>query len=165
MRAALGLVVLLSTSVMSQAGDASKKTVIDLNYDAVMDETHPIPSNGDTAHFHIQVVLSGKNNVSQEFRLSHGDKIDEQSTGGSLGQSSFSGVWHVASRNRLVHVWDMAQSVRTITVELNSDNTCTMHVTDRLKPGFREYAFQANWTNGLQYFSRYENVNESCRIQ
>jgi hypothetical protein len=52
----------------------------------------------------------------------------------------------------------MAQSVRTITATLKPDKTCDLNVRDVLKPGFHEYAFQARWTAGLEYYSRHETT-------
>jgi hypothetical protein len=160
-------IALSAVAAPTEAQDSSsdKKTVINLNYDSVMDRARPNPMSDGKAHFHIQVTLWGKNKITQVQDLSSGRLSEQRTTDQDLGEDARSGVWHVASRNRLVHVWNMAQSVRTIAVTLKPDNTCDLNVKDVLKPGFHEYAFQARWTAGLEYYSRYENTNTSCEIR
>jgi hypothetical protein len=149
----------------AQEATPEKKTVIDLDYDSVMDRAHPNPLTNGQVHFHIRVVLSGKNKISQTHDLQSGSLSQQNSTDQALGEDARSGAWHVVSSTRLMHIWNMPQSVRTITVTINPDNTCNMEVRDTLKRGFREYAFQARWTAGLEYYSRYENINPKCEIR
>jgi hypothetical protein len=145
-------------------GGGTRQTVIDLNYDSVMDRTRPNPGSNLTVHFHIQLVLSGKNSTSQTFQLSSGSQVDSRMSNQTLVNGDSSGVWRVAGRNTLVHIQQMRQSVRTLTVSVRPDNTCSLTVRDVLKPAFSEYLFKASYTD-WQYYSRYENINEQCQIR
>jgi hypothetical protein len=147
------------------ARPASANPVIVIDYDSVMDRVRPKPMTGGTVHFHIEVTLHDGNKVSQSQTLQSGRLSQDWTIDQNLGESQRSGVWHIESHDTLKYVWNMAQSVRTITVKLLPGNTCSTNVRDQLKPGFSEYAFGARWTSGLEYYSRYENTNMSCSIR
>jgi hypothetical protein len=151
----------LSTTALA----GSESPVIVLDYDSVMDRVRPNPMTGGTVHFHIEVTLHDGNKVSQSQTLQSGRLSQDWTISQDLGESHRSGIWHIESRDTLKYIWNMAQSVRTITVKLLPGNTCSMNARDQLKPGFSEYAFGARWSNGLEYYSRYENTNMSCSIR
>jgi hypothetical protein len=147
------------TSVHAQS---DKKPVnIDLSYDMVMDRTHPNPATNLRSHFQIHLVLSGRNSVSQTVDLTSAGNLDHRANSKVLGVGA--GGWHVASENRLVHVVNMPQSVRTMVVTVNGAS-CNFTVTDALKPGFSEYKFTASYTS-WEFYNRYENLNPECNIR
>lgn len=155
--AAFGFAAATLTDARAQA--ANKDVTIDLGYDMVMDRTHPNPATNLRSHFHIQLLLSGKNTVSQTVDLTSAGNLDHRANSKALG----AGGWHVASKNRLVRVVSMPQSVRTMVVTVDG-GSCNFTVTDALKPGFSEYKFTASYTT-WEFYNRYENLNPQCAIR
>jgi hypothetical protein len=155
------ILALASAHFASADAETTNKDVnIDISYDMVMDRSHPNPATNLRSHFHIQLVLSGKNKVSQTVDLTSAGNLDHRASSKALGAGA--GGWHVASKNKLVRVVSMPQSVRTMIVTVEGES-CNFAVTDVLKPGFSEYKFTASYTN-WEFYNRYENVNPECKI-
>jgi hypothetical protein len=150
---------LASAYVASAQAETNKDVNIDISYDMVMDRSHPNPATNLRSHFHIHLVLSGKNSVSQTVDLTSAGNLDHRANSKALS----AGGWHVASANKLVRIISMPQSVRTMIVTVDGAS-CNFTVTDVLKPGFSEYKFTASYTN-WEFYNRYENLNPECLIR
>jgi len=75
-------------------------------------------------------------------------------------------TWHVIDANHLVRMQTFTQSSRKMIVSVNpQEKTCSLSVSDTLKPGFNEYAFLRVQKQEIAYFSSYHVVNTSCTIQ
>jgi hypothetical protein len=147
--------------ISAQAQTTKKDVNIDIGYDMVMDRSHPNPATNLRSHFHIHLVLSGNKSVSQTVDLTSAGNLDHRASSKVLGAGA--GGWHVASENKLVHVVNMPQSVRTMIVTVDGAS-CNFSVTDVLKPGFREYKFTASYSD-WEFYNRYENLNPECNIR
>jgi hypothetical protein len=163
------ILALVGSVILSMAGHAHAegRTVIDLTYDSVMDMVRPEQHPGIAVHHNLQVILSGRNNVSEKRDRSTGSKSDNnamQQVLGSSGEAGSYAAWRVVSKDRLLRVQHDPQSTRTMTVTMTSPTTCRLDIKDELKPGYTEHAFLRIAQHSLGYFSSYRVTGTSCTI-
>ena len=150
-----------------EPSNASAEITIDLTYDSVMDMVRPEQHPGIRVHHNLQIVFSGRTVVENRDRntknLSDRNAMDQDLGGGEESATYVS--WRVETNTRLVRTQRDPQSTRTMTVTLTPGNACHLEVTDKLNPGFSEYAFLRISTHTLGYFSSYRVIRTSCSIQ
>ena len=154
----------LLASTMPAVGAAGQIN-IDLTYDSVMDLVRPISRPGISVHHNLRVTLNG-NKLSENRDRSTGRYFDKNATVQERGSTDpYQVVWRVVDQQHLVRTQVFPQSVRTMTVTLNPDNTCRLDVVEQLKPGFQEYAFLRISVHELGYFSSWRVVGTACAIR
>jgi hypothetical protein len=162
---ASGVSVALMVASAAPAVGAGGQINIDLTYESVMDLVRPISRAGISVHHNLNVTLNG-NKLSEARDRSTGRYFDKNATVQERGSTDpYQVVWRVVDQQHLVRTQAFPQSVRTMTVTLNPDNTCRLDVVDQLKPGFQEYAFLRISVHELGYFSSYRVVGTTCAIR
>jgi len=168
-RAAGVLLIVLLSAMSAHAQDApSSETQIDLSYDATDVRIRPSPGGG-TVHHSLHIVLSG-NRVSEtnNSRATSGktqDVLHNSQLGEEVVHTNSSATWHVLGAKSLARTRVLPQSVETIKVNVLPDKQCTLSVTNRLKPGYKEYAMNSINVGGMAYYSSWQASNELCAIR
>jgi len=158
----LGLTFVLATVVPS-AG-AGGPITIDLTYESAMDMVRPMPYPGISVHHNLHVTLNG-DKLAESRNRSMGRYFDKNATVQERGSADpYQVAWRVVDQQHLVRTQAFPQSMRTMTITLNADNTCRLDVVEQLKPGFQDYAFLRISVHSLGYFSNYRIVGTSCAI-
>jgi hypothetical protein len=139
---------------------------ISLTYDSVMDMVRPMQYPGISVHHNMQITMNGSN-LSENRDRSTGKYFDKAASVMEHGSEGAGNVtWHVIDANHLVRMQTFTQSSRKMIVSVNpQEKTCSLSVSDTLKPGFNEYAFLRVQKQEIAYFSSYHVVSTSCTIQ
>ena len=122
-------IALIAAPGQAQAGE----TVIHVVYHNHLVRVRPSQWEGD-ADQEMTIVLSGRNDVREEFHVSSGRLSESWNAGGTLGDAH----WRVIGPNRLQRTKDLPQSTRIDTIDIQGDK-CQASWEYRLNPGFIEY--------------------------
>lgn len=154
-------------ALLPMVGSAHAGSInISLTYDSVMDMVRPMQYPGISVHHNMQITMNG-NNLSENRDRSTGKYFDKAASVMEHGSEGAGAVtWRVQDANHLVRMQTFSQSSRKMVVSVNpQDKTCSLSVTDTLKPGFNEYAFLRVQKHEIAYFSSYHVTSTSCTIQ
>ena len=72
--------------------------------------------------------------------------------------------WRVQGPRTVVRTWNAAQHVMTLRVTKTSESSCVASISNRLKPGFREYQLPRISNGTPTYLSSLRTENVTCRI-
>jgi hypothetical protein len=118
----------------------------------------------------VRLTLQGGNAISDSFeartmrgrsrQANYQGKLRE---GMERGKSSV--AWRVGDSKTLIRTASYPQFVQTIHVRTLSETTCKAEVSNRIKPGFREYAMRSIATGEPMYFSSIHAENVTCSIR
>jgi hypothetical protein len=147
-------VALVAASGQAQAGE----TVIHVVYQNYFVRVRPSQWAGDPV-WEMKIVLSGKNDVREEFNASSGRFSGSWSSSGALGDAK----WRVIGLNRLQRTQDLPQSTRVDTIEIRGDK-CQARWEYRLKPGFTEYEVWMLSAKQWGFYSEGRMVSSTCDI-
>jgi len=118
----------------------------------------------------VRLTLQGGNAISDSYearnmrgRTRQANYQGKLREGMELGRSSV--AWRVANSRTLVRTASYPQHVQTIRVRTLSETTCQAEVSNRIKPGFREYAMRSIATGEPMYFSAVHAENVTCSIR
>jgi hypothetical protein len=138
----------------AQAGE----TVIHVVYHNHFVRVRPSRWEGDVDQ-EMTIVLSGRNDVREEFNASSGRFSDSWNSEGTLGDAH----WRVIGPNRLQRTKDLPQSMRIDTIEIQRDH-CRAIWEYRLKPGFTEYEIRMLSTKQWGFYNEAQMVSSTCDI-
>ena len=145
---------LIAAPGQAQAGE----TVIHVVYHNHLVRVRPSQWEGD-ADWEMTIVLSGRNDVREEFNASSGRFSNSWTSEGTLGDAH----WRVIGPNRLQRIKDLPQSTRIDTIEIQRDR-CRAIWEYRLKPGFTEYEIRMLSTKQWGFYSEARMVSSTCDI-
>jgi hypothetical protein len=114
---------------------------------------------------HLKVVLSGKNNIQETWDNHNNSGV--QATGASESTFGYEGkayVWHVLGARRLTRVQEFRQHTMTIIISARPDNSCSLQVTYKLKPGFSDIYTPRADNHVMTHFTLPKVLSESCAI-
>ena len=107
----------------------------------------------------MNVVLSGKNQVSESFTSSNHAASQSWSTSASLG----GGRWRVTGPNRVERVLNEPQHTRTDVIEVHGSN-CVATSKFVLKPGFSEYDIYSIMLRARAIYKQARMESSECEI-
>ena len=159
----------LSTSLAIAA--EQKETVIELSYRTTQDGVRPYQFTGHVGTWNITLRLLPGNIIHQtttyitptSFTRSYQDFHAVLGQPGAVSNSR-AGIWHVMPNNVLLFGNEFPQSLRTREIRLLADGTCVFTVKDELKPGFNEFILYMAKTDEIEYFTKFDNSDFTCKI-
>lgn len=153
-RAAAFAFALAALPAQAQQGE----TVIHVVYHNYYDVVRPVVWAGSVDQ-EMTVVLSGKNNVREDFSASAGRLSNTWNSNATLGSAR----WRVLDPHHLQRTISWPQSTRIDTIEIEGDQ-CRASWTAQLKPGFSEYQGWTITRKQMGFYRQERMVSSACDI-
>jgi hypothetical protein len=134
------------------------ETVIHVVYYNYNVRVRPFPVAADNTE-EMTLVLSGKNDVREDFKSSSGRYSQSWHYDVTLGGPR----WRMLGPHALRRTIDYPQSTRIDTIEIDRDQ-CRARWEQRLKPGFAEYTSYSIQLHQIAFYSQMRLVSSTCEI-
>jgi hypothetical protein len=114
---------------------------------------------------HLTVTLSGKNNIHETWENHNNNGL--QSSGASESTFGYEGkayVWHVLGAKKLTRFQEYLQHTMTMIISVRADNTCSLQVNYKLKPGYSDMYTPRADNHVMTHFTLPKLLSTSCAI-
>jgi hypothetical protein len=134
------------------------ETVIHVVYHNFYDVVRPVVWAGSVDQ-EMTVVLSGKNNVREDFSASAAGHSNTWNSNATLGGAR----WRVLDSHHLLRTMSLRQSTRIDTIEIDGEQ-CRASWKAELKPGFSEYQGWMLTRKQMGFYREERMVSSTCDI-
>jgi hypothetical protein len=114
---------------------------------------------------HLTVILSGKNNIHETWDSHNNNSLQtSRASESTFGYEGKAYVWHVLGANKLARFQEFLQHTMTIIISMRPDNSCSLQVIYKLKPGYSDMYMPRADNHVMTHYTLPKLLSTSCAI-